>query len=316
MALIQKKLEVPPDLHGQRADKAIALMLPEYSRGRITTWLKGGSILIDGKQKKPSEELKVGEIICINVDEIEIKEQIFQPEVIPLDIVYVDEHILVINKPAGLVVHPGAGNKTGTLQNALLHYDSSLANIPRAGLIHRIDKDTTGLLIVARTLSAHNALVLQMQAREIKRQYKALVYGHIIAGSTISTHYGRDPKNRLKMAVLNTGKEAITHFTVCEHFGEFTLCDVQLDTGRTHQIRVHMAYIKHPLVGDLLYSSRKKPKNASAELLESLTNFKRQALHAWKISFIHPNTEDEIKLNVPIPDDMENLITQIRENYG
>lgn len=312
---IQKNFTVPTEYHGQRVDAALAQLLPEYSRSLITGWIKDGSVLLNQKKCKPKEKALSGDLIEVQVAITPIDTRC-QPEDIPLNIAYEDDDVLVINKPAGLVVHPGAGNRQHTLVNALLHHTPSLEQLPRAGIVHRLDKDTTGLLIVAKNLIAYTALTRQMQERDIQRHYITLVQGHVISGSTIDTNFGRHPKNRLKMSVLKQGRQAITQFSVKKQYQEFTLLDVRLMTGRTHQIRVHLSHINHPVVGDQLYSSRMKfPANAEESLRNQLQEFKRQALHASSISFFHPVTGKELTLTAPLPDDFQQLLNALDHHY-
>jgi len=316
---IEKQLTVPRELHSQRIDAVIAQMLPEYSRSLISTWIKTGAARVNNKNCKPKDKALAGDLIDIKVEFV-LQETDFNQcaaEDIPIDIVFEDDEVIVLNKPAGLVVHPGAGNREHTLVNALLHHAPSLQHLPRAGIIHRLDKDTTGLLIVAKTLTAHTFLIRQMQARDIQRNYITLVQGHVIAGGTVDTGFGRHPKNRLKMSVIGQGRQAVTHYTVNRQYHDFTLLDVSLETGRTHQIRVHLAHINHPVVGDQLYAGRMRlPLNASDELRTALQQFKRQALHAVSISFAHPVTKEELTFEAPIPDDFELLLTNLDEHYG
>jgi 23S rRNA pseudouridine1911/1915/1917 synthase len=240
---------------------------------------------------------------------------IVEPEAIELNIVYEDSHLLVLNKPAGLVVHPAVGNWSGTLQNGLLHFDASLSGIPRAGIVHRLDKETSGLMVVARTLQAHHSLVCQLQAKTVYREYHALAYGEIISGTTIDLPIGRHPTHRQRYTVRDAGKDAVTHYRVLEKFKHFTLVRVMLETGRTHQIRVHLSHVGYALVGDPMYRGRLHiPKAASEELTAILHQFKRQALHAAKLGLIHPETQQQQSWEVPIPDDMQQLISVIREN--
>ncbi|KTD03478.1 23S rRNA pseudouridine(1911/1915/1917) synthase RluD [Fluoribacter gormanii] len=315
---IHKKLTVPREYHNQRIDSVLAHLLPDYSRSQISNWIKNGTIILNQKPCKPKDKVLDGDLIEINVD-FTLTEQDFNhcaPEEIPLNIVYEDEDILVLNKPENMVVHPGAGNKEHTLVNALLHHAPSLHHLPRAGIIHRLDKDTTGLLVVAKTLPAHTSLIRQMQAREIQRHYVTLVQGHIISGGTIDTGFGRHPRNRLKMAVQEQGRQAITHYSVKKQYQDFTLLDVNLMTGRTHQIRVHLAYIHHPVVGDPLYGGRMRfPAHASEQLRTLLQNFKRQALHATTLSFYHPKTENELTFKAPMPDDFNLLLNTLDAHY-
>lgn len=315
---IHRQLTIPREYHCQRLDSVLAQLIPEYSRSQLCNWIKSNSITVNQQACKPKDKAIAGDVIELFVD-FKPEDTHFtqcQPEKIPLNIMYEDDDILVLNKPAGLIVHPGAGNKEHTLMNGLLYHSSSQQHLPRAGIIHRLDKDTTGLLIVAKTLEAHTSLIRQMQAREISRHYLTLVQGHIISGGTIDTHFGRHPKNRLKMAVLAQGRQAITHYTIKKQYNELTLLNVSLLTGRTHQIRVHLAYIKHPVVGDPLYGGRMKfPPNASVDLNALLQQFKRQALHAHTLSFCHPKTGEELTFTAPVPDDFNTLLDALDEHY-
>ena len=307
--LLTKEAIVTGEHHGQRVDVVLAQLFPDYSRSQLSHWLKRGDITVNQRQYKPKDKLVGGERINMRVVLDEINAAI-QAQDIPLQVIFEDEHLLIINKPAGLVVHPGAGNSDHTLVNALLHYDQTLQHLPRAGIVHRLDKDTTGLLIIAKTLTTHTCLIRQMQAREIQRHYQTLVYGHVISGNTIDTFYGRHPHNRLKMAVCSQGKQAITHYSVNKQYDGFTLLDVRLMTGRTHQIRVHMAHINHPVVGDSVYLGRNRmPAGLSTELREALLSFKRQALHAGYLSLNHPQTQECLTFTAPLPDDFQTLLT-------
>ena len=315
---IQKQFTVLREHHSQRIDVVIAQLLPEYSRSLISTWIKSGAVTVNQKTCKPKDKTYSDDQIDIHVDFSCVEKDInpCKPENIPINIVFDDGHVLVLNKPAGLVVHPGAGNREHTLVNALLHHDPSLQHLPRAGIIHRLDKDTTGLLIVAKTLLAHTSLIRQMQSRYIQRNYIALVQGHVISGGTIDTFFGRHPKNRLKMAVAGQGRQAITHYMVNKQYSDYTLLNINLMTGRTHQIRVHLAHINHPVVGDALYSGRMRfPLNASEHLRTILQQFKRQALHACSIAFSHPQTGEELTFNTPLPDDFTKLLNALDEHY-
>ncbi|WP_419418530.1 23S rRNA pseudouridine(1911/1915/1917) synthase RluD [Legionella sp. D16C41] len=306
---------IPKDMYGQRIDVVLAQLFPDYSRSQLSQWLKDGKITVNEQQLKPKDKVLGGELINFTINLDEDIHTTIEPEAIPLDIVFEDNEFMVINKPADFVVHPGAGNWTHTLVNALLHYNPALAALPRAGIIHRLDKDTTGLLIIAKTLTAHTYLTRLMQARQIKRRYLALVQGHVIARGEISTLYGRHPHNRLKMAVCAQGKEAITHFSIHKQYTYYTLLDVELLTGRTHQIRVHMAYIKHPIVGDPLYGTRMRlPPEASSELISALQQFKRQALHAKTLSLVHPTNQQLLTFEAALPDDFNHLLTLL-DNY-
>lgn len=315
---IQKQLTVPREYHSQRIDSVLAQLLPEYSRSQISTWIKSGAVKVNQKTCKPKDKALDGDVIEVNVDftPLDSNFNLCEAEDIPLNIVFEDTDVLIINKPAGLVVHPGAGNREHTLVNALLHHAPSLQHLPRAGIIHRLDKDTTGLLIVAKTLTAHTSLIRQMQAREIERHYITLVQGHVISGGTIDTFFGRHPRNRLKMAVVGQGRQAITHYTVNKQYSDYTLLDVSLMTGRTHQIRVHLAHINHPVVGDQLYSGRMRlPLNVSDHLRTLLQQFKRQALHACSIAFYHPETNEELTFKAPLPDDFQLLLSALDQHY-
>jgi 23S rRNA pseudouridine1911/1915/1917 synthase len=308
-------ITVPEELAGERVDRVLAVLFPTFSRATLTTWLKEGFITVDGQHLKPKIKLEGSEcIVLTRPPEVPVSKETHPlPENIPLDIVFEDDALLVINKPAGLVVHPGAGNPSHTLVNALLYHDQALNQLPRAGIVHRLDKDTTGLLLVGKTLEAYTALVRQMQAREIDRHYIALVQGHIVAGSTLTTGYDRHPRQRLKMTVLphGHGKEAITTYHVKQHYTKAgaTLLNLKLMTGRTHQIRVHMAHINHPIIGDQLYGGRPRhPKQLDDEAKERFLGFKRQALHAEMLSFEHPTQATRLTFEAPLPDDFQNLL--------
>lgn len=293
---------------GKRLDVVIAELFPEYSRSRLKIWIQQGQVLLNGKVAKPKTKITGDEELQLTVQTIE-SEAACEAEDIPLNIVYQDEDIVVVNKPAGLVVHPAAGHYTGTMQNALLHFDPSLAAIPRAGIVHRIDKDTTGLMVVARNLSSHKYLVDQIQQHEVIREYQAVVHGVMTGGGMVDQPIGRHPRDRIKMAVRENGREAITHYRLLEKFREHSHIKVQLETGRTHQIRVHMSYLRHPLVGDPVYAGRHRvPPGAQPDLLDYLQAFKRQALHAWKLTLIHPKHGEEVSFEADLPDDMTKLI--------
>ena len=309
--LLMKEAIISSEYHGQRVDVVLAELFPDFSRSQLTRWLKEGAISIDQRPYKPKDKVSGGEhvkleVICAS------RSDTIEAEAIPLSIVFEDGHLLIVNKPAGLIVHPGAGNPRHTLVNALLYHAPSLQHLARAGIVHRLDKETTGLLIVAKTLATHTSLVRQMQNREIHRHYLALVHGHIIAGGTIDTFYGRHPRNRLKKAVCTHGRQAITHYSVKKKYQHFTLLDVTLMTGRTHQIRVHMAHINHPVVGDPLYGGQARiPAGLDDELRQTVKQFKRQALHAATLSFIHPHSQENLTFTVPLPDDFQSLLTAL-----
>lgn len=308
----QIELIIPPEMAGLRLDQALAELCPEYSRSRLKSWVNSGNILVDDKRYRPRDKVNGGERAVINP--IADSSLNVEAESIALDIVYEDESILVVNKPAGLVVHPAAGNWGGTLQNALLHYDPDLEGLPRAGLVHRIDKETSGLLMVARTLTAHKTLVDQLQARAFEREYVTVVRGYMTAGGTVVEPLARHPTDRKKYAVRAGGKEAVTHYRVKKRFAKHTLLKVNLETGRTHQIRVHMSHIKHPIVGDQVYGGRYRAlANASELLTETLRNFKRQALHAARLGVVHPESGEEIAWECEMPADMANLVAVLAQ---
>ncbi|MEZ5453319.1 MAG: 23S rRNA pseudouridine(1911/1915/1917) synthase RluD [Thiothrix sp.] len=303
---------VPFDMEGQRLDQIVASLCPEYSRSQIQKWIKAGNVRVDDKILKPKERLTGGEEITLNA-ELEVQTE-FEPEDIPLGIVYEDDAIMIINKPVGLVVHPAAGNWSGTLVNALLHHSPSLAMLPRAGIVHRLDKDTSGLMVVAKTLAAHTKLVELLQERDVSREYLALVFGQVVAGSTIEANIGRHHIDRKKQAVTDGGKEAITHYRVEERFPHHTLLRVSLETGRTHQIRVHLSWKHMPIVGDQTYGGRPRvPAGISEALRTALQTFPRQALHATKLGLVHPETSEYREWETPIPDDMAGLLALLRE---
>ena len=304
---------VPAELAGQRLDQALSRMFSDFSRSRLQQWLKQGLVSVDGQQFRARDKVYGGEQVTVQaiVKEIET----WQAEAIPLDIRYEDEHILVINKAAGMVVHPAAGNYQGTLLNALLHHAPELANVPRAGIVHRLDKDTSGLLVVARTLQAQKHLVEQLQARAFLREYQAIVTGVMTAGGTVEAPIGRHPVHRKRMAVSPLGKPAVSHYRVLERFRAHTLVRVQLETGRTHQIRVHMAYIHYPLLGDPVYGGRLRlPPECGEELKTALRQFKRQALHAEVLGLVHPASGESLQWQQPLPDDMQQLVGLLHDD--
>lgn len=304
---------IPAQLGGLRLDQALAQMFPDFSRARLQQWVRAGQVLVEGQVLKPRDPVRGGEQVVIRAQLEE--ETACAPEAIALDVVYEDEALLVINKPAGLVVHPAAGNWSGTLQNALLHHAPALASVPRAGIVHRLDKDTSGLLVVARNLAAHKALVEQLQARTLKREYLAVVQGVMTAGGTVDAPIARHPSDRKRMAVVTNGKEAISHYRVLERFAHHTLVRVNLETGRTHQIRVHMAHIRYPLVGDPVYGGRLRlPAGASASLAAALRGFGRQALHAQRLGLQHPVSGENQEWEAPIPADFERLLQVLRDD--
>ena len=311
--LIQLAAEVPFDLGGQRLDQVAAQLFPEHSRSRLAGWIKDGHLTVDGAVLRPKDVVHAGSRLALEV-QLEAQGE-WKAQDIELDIVYEDEHILVIDKPAGLVVHPAAGHQDGTLLNALLHHVPHLANVPRAGIVHRLDKDTTGLMVVAKTLEAHTNLVAQLQARSVSRIYEAIVVGVIVAGGKIDAPISRHGVMRQKMAVVSTGKQAISHYRVLERFRSHTHTRVKLETGRTHQIRVHMSHIGFPLVGDPVYGGRFRiPPGASPTLVESLRDFPRQALHARFLELDHPASGERMKWESPLPDDFTWLLSLLRQD--
>ena len=307
-------LTIPQNLGGLRLDQALQQMLPEYSRSRLQAWIKQG--LVSAGEQPVSAKLKVwgGEQIRIVPQEAP-EENAFKAQDIALDIVHEDEHILVINKPAGLVVHPAAGNWDGTLLNAVLHHAPQLQEVPRAGIVHRLDKDTSGLLVVAKTIPVQTALVRQLQARSVKREYRALVWGQIWRNGRVNEPVGRHPHSRTRMAVVRGGKPAVTHYEVLERFAVHTYLRCMLETGRTHQIRVHMQHLKAPLVGDPVYGMRGiLPLRAMTQALsEAVQNFGRQALHAVRLGLLHPATGEAMEWQAELPVDMKALLEAMRE---
>jgi 23S rRNA pseudouridine1911/1915/1917 synthase len=302
---------VPADAAGQRLDQVLATLFPDFSRNRLQQWIRAGHVTVDGRSLRARDKLRGGERIAMIV--VTQAEMPWEGESIPLDILYEDDAILVLNKPPGLVVHPGAGNRGGTLVNALLHHAPELAGVPRAGVVHRLDKDTSGLLVVARTLAAHSTLVAQLQARTVTREYLAIVVGVVTAGGRVEAPLGRHPTERTRMAVQVSGKKAVTHYRVLERFRRHTYVRVNLETGRTHQIRVHMAHLHHPLVGDPTYGGRLRiPAGCTGELQAVLRGFKRQALHAGKLGLIHPENGAALQWEAPLPDDMRRLLEALR----
>ncbi|VAW55434.1 Ribosomal large subunit pseudouridine synthase D [hydrothermal vent metagenome] len=293
---------------GKRLDVVLAQLFPEYSRSRLKIWIEQGQVLLNGQTSRPKTKISGDEELQLTIQSIESEENI-AAEDIPLNIIHQDEAIIIVNKPAGLVVHPAAGHYSGTMQNALLHFDESLNAIPRAGIVHRLDKDTTGLMVVARNLSSHKYLVNQIQKHDVVRQYQAVVFGVMTGGGMVDQPIGRHPRDRIKMAVRQNGREAVTHYRLLQRFREHSHIKVQLETGRTHQIRVHMSHLRHPIVGDPVYAGRhRNPAGALPELLSFLQQFKRQALHAWKLTFEHPDSGEEVTFEAPLPDDMQQLI--------
>ncbi|NRD72550.1 23S rRNA pseudouridine(1911/1915/1917) synthase RluD [Shewanella sp. VB17] len=311
---INLKSEITARQTGQRLDQTLAELYPDYSRTRIKEWIQSGWIYIDGvASTKPREKVLEGQVIVV---EATLKEETAaKAQRIDLDIVYEDDHIIVINKQAGLVVHPGAGNQDGTLMNALLYHCPGIELVPRAGIVHRLDKDTTGLMVVAKTVEAQTHLVSALQAREITREYEAIVLGSLISGGTVDEPIDRHPTKRTHMAVVHNGKPAMTHYRVAEKFRAHTRLRLRLESGRTHQIRVHMTHIGHTLVGDPVYGGRPRPpKGVSPDLFEVYMGFKRQALHAIRLELAHPYTFEIMSWQVAVPEDMVVLTRALRQD--
>jgi 23S rRNA pseudouridine1911/1915/1917 synthase len=299
---------IPDELAGMRLDQALAQVFPDYSRGRLTGWIKQGYVSVNGETLRPRDKVMGGEQIEINAT-IEVADENWTAEPISLDVVYEDDDVIIINKPAGLVVHPGAGNQNGTLVNALLHHVPQLETLPRAGIIHRIDKSTTGLLMVAKTLPAHHSLTTQLQKRTVIREYQAIVCGVMTAGGIVDEPVGRHHIDRKKMTVTDSGKHAVTHYRVVTRFRGHTHITCKLETGRTHQIRVHMAHIRYPLLGDPVYGGRLKlPKNTDEAFRTVVQGFRRQALHAATLGFVHPTTGENVIWHAVLPEDMEQML--------
>jgi 23S rRNA pseudouridine1911/1915/1917 synthase len=307
---VQLRLQIPAHLAGQRLDQALAQLLPDYSRSRLKAWIDAGEVLVDGAVCRPRDKLNGGESVEVAAT-IE-NETAAEAQPIPLVIAHEDKHVFIVNKPPGLVVHPGAGNPDQTLQNALLARDATLAALPRAGIVHRLDKDTSGLLIVARTIKAHTALVRMLEAREIHREYEAIARGVMTAGGTIDAPIDRHPTDRVRMAIRQGGREAVTHYRVIKRYRAHTHVRVQLETGRTHQIRVHLSHAGYPIVGDRVYGGRLAlPKGATEELRVALRDFPRQALHAAKLQLEHPVTGKPLEAQAPLPSDMQSLLATL-----
>ena len=302
---------VPPEVSGQRLDRALARMFPEYSRSRLKGWILQGNVLVDDREMRPRDAVSTGQTIVVRPQaEVSV---ISKPEPIELDIAFEDDDLMIVNKPAGLVVHPGTGNTRGTLMNGLLHHVPALEELPRAGIVHRLDKETSGLLLVGKTLTAHTALVRALAEREVSRHYLAVCMGVLTGGGKIVAPIGRHPVDRTKMSVQAQGKPAVTHFRVKERFRGHTYIGVQLETGRTHQIRVHFAHRRNPLVGDQVYGGRLAlPAGAGDDLKMALRQFRRQALHATRLSFAHPRTDEKIEIEVPPPGDFAELLNVLR----
>ncbi|UWZ93576.1 23S rRNA pseudouridine(1911/1915/1917) synthase RluD [[Pasteurella] aerogenes] len=315
MAQLILSAEVRLEQMGQRLDQTLAELFPDYSRSRLKTWIEGDLVLVNGQiNNVPRSKVYGGEQVEITVEVDD--ETRFEAENIPLDIVYEDEHILVINKPKDLVVHPGAGNPKGTVLNALLYHYPEIAEVPRAGIVHRLDKDTTGLMVVAKTIPAQTKLVRDLQKRKITREYEAIASGIMTKGGTVDQPMARHPTKRTHMAVHPLGKPAVTHYRIMERFRDYTRLRLRLETGRTHQIRVHMAHIAHPLLGDQTYGGRPRPpKNASEELMRVMREFKRQALHAVMLRLAHPISGEMMEWYAPLPADFVELVEALKADY-
>ena len=310
---IQQAVAVPLAQAGLRLDVAAAALWPTYSRAQLQQWVKAGALTCNGQASRPRETVRAGDVLQLNAEPV--KREDWSAQALPLQVVYEDEALLVINKPVGMVVHPAAGTRDGTLLNALLHYDPALAALPRAGIVHRLDKDTSGLLVVARQLAACTALVRQLQARTVLREYEAIACGVLTGGGTVDAPVGRHPRDRVKMAVVAGGKPAVTHYRVVTRFARHTHIKLKLETGRTHQIRVHMAHLGYPLLGDRVYGARLLPlSQADASLLAQLQTYPHQALHAARLGLVHPESGEALCWQAPLPVDMQALLTALHAN--
>jgi 23S rRNA pseudouridine1911/1915/1917 synthase len=298
---------IPIQSHGMRLDQVVAELFPDYSRNRLATWIKEGRLTVDGKTMKPRDKALASAHVVLEVADEPVID--WQPQTLPLDVIFEDEHILVVNKPAGMVVHPAAGHTDGTLVNALLGYAPELDTQPRGGIVHRLDKETSGIMFVARSALAHKSLVAQLSERTVSRTYCAVCTGALTGGGKIDAPIDRHPTARTKMAVVADGKPAVTHYRIAHRFKHYTQLQVNLETGRTHQIRVHMAHRKWPLIGDPVYAGRQRiPAGASEALITALRNFPRQALHAQALEFEHPATGDWMEFETELPDDLVELL--------
>ncbi|HET7922484.1 MAG TPA: 23S rRNA pseudouridine(1911/1915/1917) synthase RluD [Gammaproteobacteria bacterium] len=308
-----KESLIPAELAGQRLDQATAQLFPEYSRSQLAQWIREGHVTLDARARRPRDVVMHGQIVRLEAVEQSVVS--LEPQALPLDVVHEDAALLIVNKPAGLVVHPGAGNPAGTLQNALLHHAPELVRVPRCGLVHRLDKDTSGLLAVARTLEAHTRLVAALAAREFEREYEAVASGVMTGGGQVDAPIARHGVDRKRMSVREGGRAAITHYRVIRRFRAHTHIGVKLETGRTHQIRVHMAHIHHALLGDPVYGRRLAiPRDADAAFADALRGFKRQALHARRLGLAHPVSGEFLHWDAPLPDDMQMLLQVLAED--
>jgi 23S rRNA pseudouridine1911/1915/1917 synthase len=311
--MIVHSARVTTDLSLKRLDHIAAALFPQYSRSRLQQWIESGELTVNGETKKPKQKISAGSELRISA-EPDVSNS--EPEDIPLEIIHEDNAVLVLNKPADFVVHPGAGNQTGTVLNALLHHCPALAAVPRAGIVHRLDKNTTGLMVVAKNLTSQNLLVKQLQSREVKRIYETVTYGSVRGSGTIEANIGRHPDKRTRMSIQAKGKEAITHFRLIRSFQHHSHVELSLETGRTHQIRVHMKHIGHPLVGDPTYGGtfRTPPRNSDQSLVQCIRDFPRQALHAKSLSFVHPEKNELVSFDAPTPGDMQLLLDLLAGN--
>ena len=303
---------VPARLSGGRLDAVAAVLFTEFSRSRLAEWVRAGRLTRNGQPARPRDKVVSGDALLLFPEAEDRVEWAAEP--LPLDILYEDEHVIVVNKPAGLVVHPATGHHSGTLVNGLMAHAPEMSSLPRGGIVHRLDKDTSGVMLAARSTLAHKHLVAQLADRSVTRIYAAVCRGTFSGGGTIDAPIGRHPTSRIKMAVVPEGKSAVTHYRIAQRFGAHTLLDVRLESGRTHQIRVHLAWRKHPLIGDPVYAGRAfRPAGASAKLLEMLDSFRRQALHARELSFAHPQTGEVMCFRADLPNDMSTLIACLAE---
>ena len=303
---------VPEALHGARLDAAAASLFPAFSRSRLADWIKLGRLQRNQSAAKPRDKVAVADHITLTPEYDDRVE--WAPEALPLDLLYEDDHVVVLNKPAGLVVHPAAGHHSGTLVNRLLAHAPEMASLPRGGIVHRLDKDTSGVMLAAKSTLAHKSLVAQLAERTVSRHYSAVCRGTFSGGGTIDGPIGRHPTSRIKMAVVPDGKPAVTHYRIAARFGAHTHLDVSLESGRTHQIRVHLAWRKHPLIGDPVYGGRAmRPAGASDRLLSALQEFPRQALHARELEFLHPESNESLQFSAPIPEDLAALLGCLAE---
>jgi 23S rRNA pseudouridine1911/1915/1917 synthase len=296
---------------GARLDQVAAELFSDFSRARLQKWIRSGQLTVNGQKAKPTYKVTMGETLLLDAEAEQ--EGRVSPQDIPLDLIHADDDILVVNKPAGMVVHPAAGNPDGTLQNALLFFDPAMDSLPRSGIVHRLDKDTSGVMVVARSLRAHTALVRQLQERTMSRVYRAVALGDLVAGGRVDAPIGRHPVDRKRMAVVPSGRPAVTHYRVLERFGGATYLEVSLETGRTHQIRVHMAKLGHPLAGDPQYGRRKPAKaGLSDEQWSALDSFPRQALHAMRLVLQHPANGEVMRFEAPLPEDFLGLLQTLQ----